>query len=336
MDPMVKATWRILALSALMSAVALPVSAQMVIGGSGQPSVEINWAVLDSLGRQPTLADMLMNDMPVKPMASSTKLPGAPQGITYRPFMPEAAAKAAPEARKPKIIPASVKKDVPVSPAVSDLVRAAQAPMPKAAPVSAKPQIAELPAGPQVSLPEIAKPAPVAKAEPVMAEPPKPAPVPVTAKVEPAPAISAPVPAAAPAPVVKPEPVPAPQVAALPSVPAPQVAALPSVSSKGDTISLMFAGDDAKLPAGAQPELQNLAKRMAKDEGLALQLLAYASGDVAGASKARRLSLSRALEVRKFLMEHGVRSTRIEVRALGNKLEGSGPADRVDAVMVGR
>ncbi len=74
---------------------------------------------------------------------------------------------------------------------------------------------------------------------------------------------------------------------------------------------------------------------MEKDEALNLQLLAYASGDEANASKARRLSLSRALEVRKYLMEMGVRSTRIEVRALGNKIEGS-PAERVDVVLTAR
>jgi outer membrane protein OmpA-like peptidoglycan-associated protein len=75
---------------------------------------------------------------------------------------------------------------------------------------------------------------------------------------------------------------------------------------------------------------------MEKDESLSLQLLAYADGDEANASKARRLSLSRALEVRKYLMELGVRSTRIEVRALGNKVEGGGPADRVDAMFASR
>lgn len=56
---------------------------------------------------------------------------------------------------------------------------------------------------------------------------------------------------------------------------------------------------------------------------------AYAAGTAEAASKARRTSLSRALAVRTFLIENGVRSTRIDVRALGNKAEG-GPPDRVD------
>ena len=53
------------------------------------------------------------------------------------------------------------------------------------------------------------------------------------------------------------------------------------------------------------------------------------------ASKARRLSLSRALAIRSFLIDQGVRSTRIEVRAMGNKVP-EGPADRVDIVILNR
>ena len=47
------------------------------------------------------------------------------------------------------------------------------------------------------------------------------------------------------------------------------------------------------------------------------------------------MSLSRALAVRSYLIEQGIRSTRIDVRALG--LAGdSGPLDRVDVVLLGR
>ena len=118
----------------------------------------------------------------------------------------------------------------------------------------------------------------------------------------------------------------------------PQLAALPTapvVSRKGDNLTVTFGTDSSHLPDSVRPELERLAQRMDKDENLSLQLLAYAAGDEANASKARRLSLSRALEVRKYLMEMGVRSTRIEVRALGNKVE-SGLPDRVDAMLVSR
>jgi outer membrane protein OmpA-like peptidoglycan-associated protein len=41
------------------------------------------------------------------------------------------------------------------------------------------------------------------------------------------------------------------------------------------------------------------------------------------------MSLSRALAIRSFLIENGVRSTRIDVRALGNKTTEE-PFNRVD------
>ncbi len=78
--------------------------------------------------------------------------------------------------------------------------------------------------------------------------------------------------------------------------------------------------------------LTQLAERLGNDPILQIQLLAYADGDEDNASKARRLSLSRALAVRSFLIDQGVRSTRIEVRALGNKVP-EGPADRVDVLL---
>ncbi len=78
-------------------------------------------------------------------------------------------------------------------------------------------------------------------------------------------------------------------------------------------------------------ELDALAQKMASDDNIRIQLLAYASGTPETASRARRMSLSRALAVRSYLIKQGVRSTRMDVRALGNNVEGS-PADRVDIV----
>ncbi len=63
-----------------------------------------------------------------------------------------------------------------------------------------------------------------------------------------------------------------------------------------------------------------------------LQLKAYASGGTASA--ARRMSLNRALTVRSYLIAQGIRSTRIDVRALG--IADEGPPDRVDLLLVKR
>lgn len=382
--PMTRSSWRVLAFGALLASVALPASAQVVVGGSSAPNVEVNWSVLDNLGRQPNLADMLKTEpLPGEAQAAQPRN-RAPQGVQYRPYKPgaqpyakgkstakvaqKAPAKKAP-AQKAKVTPASAKADH-----MADLVQSsrsepkAEAPRKAAAPaLPPKPDVTpvvEAPkattpavAGPQVSLPEVPKPtaAPVQQVKapelppaakvveepkvelPKAAEAPKaeapalpptaltPPPMPV-AKVEPKPE-------PAPAPVQAVVPAPAPQqIAALPPSPAPVAAS----GFKGDTLTIPFTGESARVPDGSLSDLDRLAKRMLKDESLGLQLLAYADGDDANASKARRLSLSRALEVRKYLMDQGLRSTRIEVRALGNKLEGTGSPDRVDAVLVSR
>jgi outer membrane protein OmpA-like peptidoglycan-associated protein len=64
-----------------------------------------------------------------------------------------------------------------------------------------------------------------------------------------------------------------------------------------------------------------------------VQINAYAAGTQETVSAARRLSLSRALNVRSYLIEQGVRSTRIDVRAIGLP-EDNGPADRVDILLL--
>jgi outer membrane protein OmpA-like peptidoglycan-associated protein len=96
-------------------------------------------------------------------------------------------------------------------------------------------------------------------------------------------------------------------------------------------MQIVFAGESAELPPDILPKLDAVAEKLLQDESLRLQLMAYASGTEDTASKARRISLSRALAVRAYLISKGIRSTRMDVRALGNKVEGE-PADRVDIV----
>ena len=79
-----------------------------------------------------------------------------------------------------------------------------------------------------------------------------------------------------------------------------------------------------------------MAASLAGDEQKRLQVVAYAASQ-GNTSAARRLSLSRALAVRSYLIDKGIRSTRIDVRAMGApEAASSGPADRVDLVVVGQ
>ncbi len=103
-------------------------------------------------------------------------------------------------------------------------------------------------------------------------------------------------------------------------------AALPSGATR-----IVFEPGADELPQGATANLDALAEKMQADQNLKVQVLAYSSGTPDAESQARRKALARGLEVRKYLIGKGVRSNRIDVRALGTKAEGS-PADRVDIV----
>ena len=111
--------------------------------------------------------------------------------------------------------------------------------------------------------------------------------------------------------------------------------ALPVSGEPGDAIRVKFGATESKMSAEFKEALAALAESVKDKPELRLQLMAYAGGADLSSSKARRLSLSRALSVRSFLIEKGVRSTRIDVRALGNKTTDE-PVNRVDINIVKR
>jgi len=128
--------------------------------------------------------------------------------------------------------------------------------------------------------------------------------------------------------VKKPEAAPAPkEQTALPPA--------PETTGTGKTLRVEFKPTASKFPATAKKGLQALAKKLKGKDNLRLQLMAYAGGKSLSASKARRMSLLRALSVRSFLIGSGVRSTHIDVRALGSKTTEK-PLNRVDVNIVER
>lgn len=210
-------------------------------------------------------------------------------------------------------------------------------------PVAAKPEPVAAPVPQPVS-----QPAPEPAPEPVAATPPAPAPAP-----EP---VAVPVPAPAPEPIKVAE-APKRPTAADPVIEAkkqaeaakeaeaegtepPKVASLPTPSQGGadgvvtesdGTLTVAFDAKASELPSGATAALDRLVARMEADPALRIQLVGYASNDGESASESRRLSLFRALSVRTYLIKKGVRSIRMDVRALGAKIE-SGAPNRVDIV----
>ena len=155
-----------------------------------------------------------------------------------------------------------------------------------------------------------------------------------------------------------PEAEPAPVAAESPPVREPEMARLPEATAAemkagdrqaalvsgsirpGAVASLVFAPNSAALSGDAEGVLKDLAARFpVKDDAMRLLLMAYASSEDMSVSKARRLSLARALAVRSYLMAHGIDATRMDVQALGDKIvdpAAGSPGDRVDIAMIRR
>jgi outer membrane protein OmpA-like peptidoglycan-associated protein len=123
-----------------------------------------------------------------------------------------------------------------------------------------------------------------------------------------------------------PEPPPEPEGAAE----GPGLAAVPASDQE---FRLLFEDASATLSDEVRTRLGALSERMLADTSLRLQVRSYAGGTPETASQARRLSLNRALAVRAFLVDSGVRGTRIDVRALGNTAPDE-PRDRVDVLLM--
>lgn len=213
-------------------------------------------------------------------------------------------------------------------------VKAPEPPKPAAAP--SKPvEVAK--ATPAPTAPKVeaeAKPTPTAPAAPApknivekRAEAPKSEPKPAPA----APKVMADAPPPPPPSAVEPKKVESAMAEAAKS--ATNTAALPPISV--GSVRISFQSEQSKMPSAAESELKELADTLKKQPDDRVQLLAYAGGESLSASKARRLSLSRALAVRSYLISQGVGSTRIDVRALGNKTTEE-PFDRVDVQIAPR
>ena len=149
-----------------------------------------------------------------------------------------------------------------------------------------------------------------------------PGPVPSSAT---APATAPPNPLAAPAPGTP--------TAPATSAPPVQTAAASTVGSSADA-ALKFKPGVTDLGGGAQPILDALAGRLLANQELRVELISHATGAAEDAMEARRVSLARAVAVRAYLVEKGIKSLRIDVRALGNRADSGPVADQVDLQVV--
>ena len=125
---------------------------------------------------------------------------------------------------------------------------------------------------------------------------------------------------------VEPKPVPKPAVQTPAKKPETELASRPPASSvdKGPA-NINFSSGESKLSSSGKKSLDDIAAMLKTNLKIRMQLLAYAKEPNLSPSKNRRLSLSRALTVRSYLINKGIRGSRIDVRALGNKVPGGLP-----------
>ena len=291
----------------------------VVIGGDGRSGVEIDLGAIDgpASGAFDVRLGHVGSPNPNAPVRLRPPRGGA-SGATAAPAMPVPRMTLTPPAPS---VPAADRVRRPPLPVPAVAARTVSTPAKRATAAPLPPPVVP-PRPAAITAPRVAPPRPVATAAPpVVAKPPV-APVaaiPPTRKPPPVP------PARAPAPPATKDRPPSP-VAALPQVKIP--------TGGGHVLRLTFGSDSSSLGPSAEAELKSLAGELSRDTAR-LELKAYAGEANRTASAARRLSLSRALAVRSFLIEQGIRSTRIGVRAFGFPTDG-GPTERVDLVLLAR
>jgi outer membrane protein OmpA-like peptidoglycan-associated protein len=123
----------------------------------------------------------------------------------------------------------------------------------------------------------------------------------------------------------------APQVATLPpdSRDTTPVPAVPAPLPQPAGIRILYAAEATELPEAARKDLDALTAWLRANPKARLQIVGYASATTKTGSDARRRSLLRTLAVRTYLVENGVLSTRMDVRALGDRTDET-PKDRVE------
>ncbi len=112
-----------------------------------------------------------------------------------------------------------------------------------------------------------------------------------------------------------------------------QVEPAPAKSTSDNvSLSIAYGANETDVPASVQGKLKELAQKLISDKKLTVSVISYAAGTEDQASIARRVSLSRALAVRAFIIDLGVDNLRINVQAQGNK-NPSGNPERTDIVI---
>ncbi|MCE9507643.1 MAG: OmpA family protein [Alphaproteobacteria bacterium] len=311
-----------------------------------QPPVEIDLSALDEVeAQQKPAAPASAGNAEVSPPMALTPPAAAPQQLEQQPAqeaaeIPAASAPADPTEtfldkimanhlppgtkKKPVKAPASVtppapvrKPAVPVAEAPAEVKPAAE-PAPTAAVETPKTEEkpAEAQAAPEAPAAEIkpaAEPAPVAAAE--------------APKTEENPA------EAQTAPETPAEAKPSEEKPAGPVVRERRRKTSETAAPAQAEMAVAFDKTSSELSPAAQKDLDAIITKIKDMPDQRIQLVAHATGADGNPSDARRMSLSRGLMVRSYLMEKGISPSRLDVRALGAEGD-TPPSDQVELVFV--
>ena len=333
----------------------------------GTPTVAIDEGVLNP-NDQPAAAEAAPSDAPIPLHAQAPVMeepvqkhlsqpfftapdaiePEAPPVFSEPPKESEDATVLAPPARADKSLRGYVAKKTPKKVAVpadeelTDEERAAIAVPPAKAPEPQPVTVKALPAvlvAPPVK--PVAAPVPVVVAPVKAPEPAKPVAAPAEKSTPPAdvtaPVVSAPA-KAAPVPDVTTTASPAKTDNAVPVKTDEKPPEAPPADKKPDSsapaeVSLNFEAASSVMSPLVQKQLDDMVTKLQNAPDIRVQIRAFAKGDDSGQSNARRMSLSRALVVRRYLTEKGIKPVRLDVRALGTETDRT-PLDRVDLVFI--
>lgn len=106
----------------------------------------------------------------------------------------------------------------------------------------------------------------------------------------------------------------------------------PVAANSKPALTIAFKATETTVPLSVKDEINTLAKQLIQNNNQRVTLIAYAAAVGDQVSTARRISLSRALSVRAYLIDAGVNNLRINVQAEGDKNPGGDP-DRVDMIV---
>lgn len=107
-----------------------------------------------------------------------------------------------------------------------------------------------------------------------------------------------------------------------------------TMPSNENSNALIFAAGETDVSPSLEAKIKSaILPRLAKDDRARIQILSFATSPDGTESGARRISLSRALSVRDYLLAQKINPSRIDVRALANQGSET-PQDRVDIVLL--